>query len=189
MDTQARMMAVEIAAAETGSFEQEALDSVIADAYRIGDPQAVLPVLAGAARLASTLGHPDRAETLLDAFLERAAPPGNLGLEVHLALAAGDRARAPQLLAIADRGTPSRWSDASHCAARGAHVGAADVLAAIGARTDEAAARLRGAATFAARGDVVRAAEHAARAAAFYEEVGAPFLCERARNLGAAAVA
>ena len=29
----------------------------------------------------------------------------------------------------------------------------------------------------------------AARAAAFYEEVGAPFLCERARNLGAAAVA
>ena len=61
MDTQARMMAIEIAAAETGGFEEEAVESVIADAYRIGDPQAVLPVLAGAARLASTLGHAGRA--------------------------------------------------------------------------------------------------------------------------------
>ena len=190
MDTQARMMAIEIAAAETGGFEEEAVESVIADAYRIGDPQAVLPVLAGAARLASTLGHAGRAETLLDAFLERATPPGNLSAwEVHLAIAAGDGDRAPQLLAIAERGTPSRWSNASRCAARGDHVAAADVLAAMGARTDEAAARLRGARALAAGGDVVGAAEQSALAAAFYEEVGAPFLCERARGLGAAAVA
>ena len=59
----------------------------------------------------------------------------------------------------------------------------------MGARTDEAAARLRGARALAAAGDVSGAAEQAALAAAFYEEVGAPFLCERARGLGVAAVA
>jgi hypothetical protein len=58
----------------------------------------------------------------------------------------------------------------------------------MGARTDEAAARLRGARALAAGGDVVRAAEQAALAATFYEEVSAPFLRARSRDLGAAAV-
>jgi class 3 adenylate cyclase/tetratricopeptide (TPR) repeat protein len=190
MDVQARFLALEITAARAGEVDPAALESLIADAHRIGDPQTVLPILAGAARIATTVGWTDRVDPLLDAFVEHAEPPGNLSAwETYGAIGSADPERAARLLELAERGAPSRWSDASRFTARGNHVAAADVLADMGARTDEAAARLRAATALAAGGEVAHAAVQAAFAAAFYDEVGAVFLAERARGLTAAAVA
>ena len=63
------------------------------------------------------------------------------------------------------------------------------MLAAIGARTDEAAARVRAASDFAEAGDDARAAAEAGRAVAFYDEVGATHLAAQARAAAPAAFA
>ena len=92
-----------------------------------------------------------------------------------------DPQRALPLRALAERAAPSRWAEAALRTAQGDHLGTADMLAAIGARTDEAAARVRAASDFAEAGDDARAAAEAGRAVAFYDEVGATHLAAQAR--------
>ena len=190
MDAQARLITVEIASATSGVLDHVDLDATISEARRIGDLQAVLPVLAGAARLVAIHGPSERTGPLLDEFLELALPPGNrAGWEVFGAMTVADPERAVPLRALAERAAPSRWAEAALRTAQGDHLGAAAVLAAMGAQTDEAAARVRAARDFAEAGDDARAAAEAGRAVAFYDEVGATHLAAQARAAVPAAFA
>jgi hypothetical protein len=83
----------------------------------------------------------------------------------------------------ADARAGSRWLVAAHHLLSGSHADAAAAYAAIGARPEEARARLRTSTTLAANGNLDAAHEELERARAFYHEVGAEAYARAADSL------
>jgi tetratricopeptide (TPR) repeat protein len=154
-------------------------DASLRDARAIRDPQALRPALVTSAEMAYRTGDAAAANGLLD---ELQIPEGTKGSWiVRAALLCRDLHRE---LAIPVDGEPrSAWSDAALAIVRGDLEPAADVLEPTGARTLEAAARLRAAIAQAGEGRRPSAEAQLGRALAFYREVGASAYVREAEAL------
>jgi len=111
-----------------------------------GDPQALFPALAFAARAALADGRRDEAaelaNELLRSWAEWALALPSSGL-TDLGLVVGELGLAEDFARVAARKTPTRWLEAALAAARGDFTRAAELYATIGAVPDEALARSR----------------------------------------------
>jgi predicted ATPase/class 3 adenylate cyclase len=145
-------------------------------ARRSGEPQALLPTLADVALIVAMSGDRDRAAQVANLFDELAERVGEddsgsfWATGFALALALTDQAE--RLGAVRAEG-PSRWLSAARLIAAGRHAEAAAELAAIGARPEEAVARLLAARERFGVGDVAAAEAELRQAVGFWESVGA----------------
>jgi tetratricopeptide (TPR) repeat protein len=161
------------------------LDGALADAERglefariVKDPQALYPVLAFAARVCGAAGRleesSEHASELLAFVRENEQTPVAYLWLHELAVAAADLGRGGELLAAVARvRKESPWLEAARAIAAGDFGSAALVYGRIGAKPDEAAARVRAAAALAAAGMREEAEAELRPAAAFYLSVGA----------------
>ena len=154
-------------------------EASLRDARAIRDPQALRPALVTSAEVAYRTGETAAANGLLD---ELGMPEGAKGSWiVRAALLCHDLDRE---LAVPVDGEPrNAWSDAALAIVRGDLERAADLLEPTGARTFEAAARLRAAIAQAAAGRRPRAEAQLGRALAFYRQVGASAYAREAEAL------
>jgi class 3 adenylate cyclase/tetratricopeptide (TPR) repeat protein len=142
------------------------------------DPQALHPTLGEYARLLLLAGRPVDAERFADEVLELAAAEKDQLVRsqwiVPVAFVLAESGRPDEALAEADK-TPlaTPWADAARAVAQGDLPEAADVMAQIGARSDEAYARLLGAERLMAEGREQDAQVQLSRALAFHRAVGA----------------
>ncbi|HSF62165.1 MAG TPA: adenylate/guanylate cyclase domain-containing protein [Gaiellaceae bacterium] len=162
-------------------------------AERVRDPQVLYWARAGAARIFHAAGRTPEAEVqvnrlLADVNTEQVQQPAHFWvLDLAVAMAAAGRGvefveRLPTL------GPPTRWAEAAELWARDAFERAADLLEEIGARPDEALARLRAAETLVAAGRRTEADEQLGRALGFFRSVGATrYIREGERLLAASA--
>jgi class 3 adenylate cyclase/tetratricopeptide (TPR) repeat protein len=109
-----------------------------------GDPQALFPALAFAARAALAAGREDEAADTFDELLrcwdEWALALPSVGL-ADVGIAAGELGRADDFANVAAGKTPTRWLDAARAAARRDFALASEIYRAIGSVPDEALAR------------------------------------------------
>ena len=164
-----------------GALEDSA--TALGFARRAKDPAALCPGLALRARVLAEVGRPDEAAPLAD---EAAAEGSGRGVlpsfwTADLADVLHQLGRRGGLPADARAG--SRWLVAAHHLLSGSHADAAAAYAAIGARPEEARARLRTSTTLAANGNLDAAQEELERARAFYHEVGADAYARAADSL------
>jgi class 3 adenylate cyclase/tetratricopeptide (TPR) repeat protein len=162
-----------------GAAEDTAI--VLRDAREIRDPQALEPALVLAAEVAYRTGDEVAAHALLDEF---GSP--HRGIEktlVSAALLARDLGREATISAGRGSGPVTPWARAALAIEEGDLVRAAEIVAGTGARTDEAAVRLRAAAKVAAEGRRAEAAEQLAPVLAFYREVEATAYVREAEAL------
>ena len=156
----------------------------VADAERalavgrtVADPQAIYFVLASCAHVLALTGELDRAippaRELLDA-LRRGTGVQFAVIELPAFTSVAAQLGVAEELAIALRGrTESRWTAAALAYLGRDFSAAADILRSIGARPEEAEARLRSAEQLGADGRRDEAAEQLRQALAFYRSVGA----------------
>jgi tetratricopeptide (TPR) repeat protein len=160
--------------------------AVLAQGRGAAEPQVLHPALALGSRVALAAGRRDEAERLFEE-LEAAAPERveapSPGISSG-ALVAGEFARVSKWASPGEPQTP--WGAAARAAARGEFAEAADVYASIGARPDEADARLAAARKLVAEGRRAEADEQLRRALAFYREVRATAYLREAESLLAA---
>jgi class 3 adenylate cyclase/tetratricopeptide (TPR) repeat protein len=157
---------------------QEDAERAVERAKSAKDPQVLRPALAFAAR-AFQMTDPTRAARLASELLtEWQAHPGALGSDsewpADLAVALvslGKRTEFQALLQTAKLKTP--WRDAAALYVAGDFRGAADTYSEIGARPEEAYARLRAAEAFVAEGSRAEAGVELERALGFWRSVGA----------------
>ncbi len=113
----------------------------------VGDPQALLPILALRAHVCLELGEPESAGLLLDELI--GAMRERMGLRSfywwHFAVAALELGLTEQFLAVAATAPGTPWVEAGRAVVEGDFARAAAVYGRIGARSQEAAARLRAA--------------------------------------------
>jgi len=164
-----------------GALEDSA--TALGFARRAKDPAALCPGLALRARVLAEVGRTDEAAPLAD---EAAAEGSGRGVlpsfwTADLADVLHQLGRRGGLPADARAG--SRWLVAAHHLLSGSHADAAAAYAAIGARPEEARARLRTSTTLAANGNLDAAHEELERARAFYHEVGAEAYARAADSL------
>jgi tetratricopeptide (TPR) repeat protein len=114
-----------------------------------GDPQALFPALAFAARAAHAEGRGGLADDLVDELL-RSWEQWSLALPstgvADLGLVCGGLRRADELEAVAARKTKTRWLEAALAVAHGDFVRATELYAQIGSLPDAATARAEAAA-------------------------------------------
>jgi tetratricopeptide (TPR) repeat protein len=152
------------------------IESALDFARRSLDPQVLLPTLADAALIAATRGGRDAARRVSALFDEAAgALQGDMSgvywlVELALALALTDQ---PQRFAGLQAEGPWAWLAAARLIAAGRHAEAADQLAVIGARPEEALARLLAGRSLIGVGDRAGGEADLRRALAFWESVGA----------------
>ena len=152
------------------------IDGALDFGRRSREPQALLPPLADAAIIAATGGGRSAAQEVADLFAEAVEA---VEADVSGAYWLTEFALALALTGQADRFTappvdgPWRWLSAARLVADGRHVDAADALAAIGARPEEALARLLAARGLIGGGDRPGGEAQLRRALAFWESVGA----------------
>lgn len=109
-----------------------------------GDPQALFPALAFAARAALAAGKNEEAEETFDELLhswaewDLALPSAGLP---DLGWVAGELGRGGELERVAAGKTPTRWLDAALAVARGDVVRAGEIYREIGSVPDEAMVR------------------------------------------------
>jgi tetratricopeptide (TPR) repeat protein len=152
------------------------VESALKFARRSRDPQVLLPTLADAALVEATRGGRDaahRVSALFDEVVE--AFEGDMSgvywlVELALALALTDQ---PERFATVRAGGPWPWLSAAELVAGGRHGEAADELAAIGARPEEALTRLLAARSLIGVGDRAAGEAQLRLALAFWESVGA----------------
>jgi class 3 adenylate cyclase/tetratricopeptide (TPR) repeat protein len=152
------------------------VESALHFARRSLDPQVLLPTLGDAALVAATSGGRDaapRVSALFDEAVE--AFEGDMSgvywvVELALALALTDQ---PERFAAVHAEGPWPWLSAAGLVAAGRHGEAADELAAIGARPEEALARLLAARSLIGAGDRAGGEAQLRLALAFWESVGA----------------
>ena len=163
----------------------EDMEKVLRDARAIRDPQALDPALVVAAVVAYRNGELVAANELLDEVgsSERAAG----AWVVPAALLQHDLGRDVTVAVGQGGGQRTRWSEAAQAIADGDLAAAADILERTGARTLEAAVRLRAAQNETDAGRRAEAAEQLAPALAFYREVGASAYLREAEALLVAA--
>ena len=147
------------------------VDVVLRHARAIRDPQALDPALVLAADVAFRNGDRAAAHALIDELGASDRAAGTWA--VSSALLHHDLGRQMALPSVAGAIARTPWSEAATAIAGGDLVRAAAILEGIGARTFEAAVRLRAARTAAAEGRRAEAAEQLAAALGFYREVGA----------------
>jgi tetratricopeptide (TPR) repeat protein len=152
-------------------------EASLAAGRAVADPQAVYFVLPVAAHVFSHAAAEDRAVPLAREHIDDLAR----GVSVQFAMVnlpvLGQAARrlglAGELDEALGRRTRVSWTDATRAYARGEFVIAADALAEIGTKPDEAEARLRAAERLVAEGRRAEADEQLHAALAFYRSVGA----------------
>jgi class 3 adenylate cyclase/tetratricopeptide (TPR) repeat protein len=152
------------------------------------DPQALHPTLGEYARLLLLAGRLGDAERFADEVLELAAVEKDQLVRsqwiVPVAFVLAESGRPDEALAEADN-TPlaTPWADAARAVAQGDLPEAADVMAQIGALSDEAYARLLGAERLMVEGREQDAQDQLSRALAFYRSVGATGYVRRGEAL------
>ena len=161
------------------------VERFLRDAREIRDPQALQPALVDAAWVACRRNELASANALLDEF---GATMTRFGTRVvPAAVLAHDLGRAPLFPAESREGPTTAWREAALAIGTGDLAGAADILERTGARTLEAAVRLRAARAAAVAGRRADAARQLGPALAFYREVGAsPYVREAEALLAAA---
>jgi class 3 adenylate cyclase/tetratricopeptide (TPR) repeat protein len=153
-----------------------------------GDPQALYPALAFGALARLTAGERKAAEELADALLERIAgartsPVAYLWLH-DLAVVLSELGRGAELAsATAAFRKPTPWLDAARLIAKGDAAGAAAIYGKIGARPDEAHARVLSAHALLAAGRRGDAESELGAAQRFYSSVDAFGSVERGAEL------
>jgi tetratricopeptide (TPR) repeat protein len=111
-----------------------------------GDPQALFPALAFAARVAVEAGREAEARTIVDELLrswdewDLALPSTGLA---DLGIVAHEVGRSDKFVQVASTKTPTRWLDAALAAANGEFTQASELYRAIGSVPDEETARRR----------------------------------------------
>jgi tetratricopeptide (TPR) repeat protein len=152
------------------------------------DPQALHPTLAEYARLLLMAGRPGEAVATANELLEIADPDEEQLVRslwiVPIAFVLAESGRATEALEQADATRPAtRWAKAAREIARGEFLDAADVLAEIGALSDEAYTRLLGAERLMVEGREADAQAQLSKALAFYRSVGATAYVRRGEAL------
>ena len=153
-------------------------------ARRIRDPQVLQPALVICANVVYQAGETREAEAFVVEFLD--AWPRTLvfmeylhhSISCVLELGHGDR-----LSSLLRRAVASPWRDAAQTALAGDLVRDAEILAGIGARTYEAAARLRAGKQLVEQGRRAEADDQLQRALAFYRSVRATRYIRQAEAL------
>jgi tetratricopeptide (TPR) repeat protein len=161
------------------------VDKSLPAARKAGDPQAVYPTLATAARLYFELGRPDEAAAAareaLDTFTPTYAP-------VDLAWVAEELGVREELNAkLAQTPVQTAWHNVIRAYLASDFVAAADVLSEIGDAVEEALARLRAAEELVAQGRRAEADEQLQKSLAFWRSVGATRYVREGEALLAAA--
>jgi class 3 adenylate cyclase len=142
------------------------------------DPQALYPTLGFRARALAAAGKSGEASASAAELLERVREQGSAPLAylwiVDLAVTLVSLGRGHELADALPPGTaPTPWVTAGLAIARGEADAAAETLAAIGAKPDEALARMCAATSLAASERADEASAQLERARAFYRSVGA----------------
>ncbi|HYX86696.1 MAG TPA: adenylate/guanylate cyclase domain-containing protein [Gaiellales bacterium] len=155
---------------------------------RSGDPQVVYPALADAALVAATGGGPDapaRVASLVDELARAAAGGGSIrgsdwGVTLAAALALTGQA---ERFSFPEGDDLSRWDAPARMLAAGRFDEAADALAAIGARAEEALARLLAARSHLSAGRTAEGEAQLRAAVAFWERARASMYLARAADM------
>ena len=152
------------------------IEDALAFARRSLDLQSLLPTLADAALISASTGAHDAPRRVSELFDEAVGALANnvsgayCLVEFALALALTDQ--AGRFVAVSTEGA-WRWLSAARLIAAGSYTEAADELAAIGARPEEALARLLAARMLIGRGDRAGGEAELHRALDFWRSVGA----------------
>jgi hypothetical protein len=141
-------------------------------ARRTQEPAALCEGLALRARVLAETARRDEAALVVDELLARLGTPGILASfwTADLADALVELGRTSDLPATGDTAS---WLEAARSLVSGAYMDAAARYAAIGARPEEARARLRASVALAAEGDRSEADRQLGRALAFHRAVAA----------------
>ncbi len=156
------------------------------------DPQVLLPSLVGTAEVELAAGHSERASELVSELFDVCTTSGvgttaaRWSVRLAFVCAALDRGRS-FLEARPGLGPPTSWLEAAVAVAGGDPVRAAEILAGIGARPDEAFARICAAEALVAAGRRPEADAQLAAALAICRELGADAWTRRAEAVLAAA--
>jgi class 3 adenylate cyclase len=163
-------------------------DRALAFSRAAGDPQNLYPALAFRARVHATTGQDGEAAACADELLGllRGQPsfPSFWAIDIAIVLAA--LGRGAELSEASTRAPATRWLDAASAYVSGESGRAADVLAEIGARPEEAYARLEAATRALEQGKADELEREAEQALAFFRRVGAVAYCRAAEVLLAA---
>ncbi len=152
------------------------IESALAFSRRSADPQMLLPTLAEAALCAATAPGTNSRQAVAELFAELAAATagdpayGYWTIQTALALALTDQ---PLAFAVDIPHDPSLWAGVLRSMSEGRFAEAADALGAIGAKPDEALARLLVARSHAQHGRRAEAELALQPALAFWKDVGA----------------
>jgi tetratricopeptide (TPR) repeat protein len=178
MDAQVRQSRARIALARGELQAYDEASSALAHGRVIGDPQALYPALALAARVARHTGRIDEAVELIDELLglwgerPRTVLHSHLQSFVDAAEVLGALGRGSELEAVgAAAHVQTRWIDAGTAYVRGDFRRAAEIYSQTGSLPDEAFARLRAAETLIRSGRRPEGDRELQRALAFYRSV------------------
>jgi DNA-binding SARP family transcriptional activator/class 3 adenylate cyclase/tetratricopeptide (TPR) repeat protein len=161
----------------------------LAFARQAKDTAALCQALALRARVLAESGHRDEAASLIDEVMDLSVGSGVLAFfwTADFAEAARELGRGDEVSRLAESvRMPTRWLAAACHLVEEAHLDAAAEYAAMGARPEEARARLRASATLAAAGRRTDAEHQLGLALDFYRAVGAHAYLRAAEALLAA---
>jgi class 3 adenylate cyclase/tetratricopeptide (TPR) repeat protein len=155
---------------------------------RAGDLETLASVLGLCARLLIAAGRRAEAETVADELVEvLTSSRGELGSLgegwLLIAFPLEELGRGADMLAAIERAFPSPFTEFARYCAEGDLLGAAEVCARIGARPDEAYARLRAAEKLVTAGRRAEADEQLQKSLAFWRSVRATFYIREAETL------
>jgi tetratricopeptide (TPR) repeat protein len=182
--------AVLVAAGDTSTADADTARALEL-ARHAQDPQILAPALIESATVLRAVGRASGASALLDELF--ALKSGNVDFVTnaylaHLARIAAAEGRSDQFLAGIADALPGPWRDAAVATASGRHAEAADIFARMGARGEEAVARLAAAEQLVGEGRRAEADEQLHPALAFFRDAGATaYLREGERLLAASA--
>jgi hypothetical protein len=176
MEAPANFIRAKIRAARGEAGAQAHADQALDFARRSGEAQVLFPALADAALIAATSRDSDAGRRVADLFDELVeADPGKVmwsywSTVFALALALTDQ---PERLAAHDLKGPSRWMTAAQLITDGRYAEAGDELGEIGAKPEQALARLLTARAFIRRGNRAEGEVELRRAVEFWVDVRA----------------
>jgi class 3 adenylate cyclase/tetratricopeptide (TPR) repeat protein len=187
METQCRFVRASILLPR-GETERALGDSAYAVdiARQAKDPQAVYPMFGEHARLLRAAGRAAEADALIGELLSIVDREGPELVWSACAVAVAHAAspeRIPDVLSMGERAVRTPWVDASTAVLRGDLVSAADILASIDARAEEAFARLRAGQRLVAEGRANEAEAQLTRALEFYRGVEGTAFAREAESL------
>jgi tetratricopeptide (TPR) repeat protein len=159
----------------------EDVDSALAQARDIKDPQRVLPSLVASARVYALLGRVDEAREHAQEALRVARKNVQLAAAMHDLDVVAERLEIrKELREILELAPEGPWKDLALAGAAGDLTGVADMFVGFGARTWEAENRLFGGESLIADGRRAEGEAEIEQALDFYREVGATFFVRRA---------